>query len=143
MPNRTLLLRSLSLRRIQTALVVLIRCVSGNEYGGQLQRYVSSIDHLMPFARRHPQSHIFLDRSFLAIMFTNPLARNDVDQFRAIVNVIIRLTTLRQNSVAEREFLYTFFVGCEKYFDMTFVWSRNFNTLLLPSLDCFQVTSFR
>src|ERR1700754_4176570 len=97
----------------------------------------------MPFAFRHPKRNDFLYRSLFALMLANPFAGNDIDQLRAIMHVVVSAAALWKYGVAEGKFLDAFFVWCEKYFNLPPVRSRDLDTLLLPSLHCFQVTSFR
>ena len=74
MPRRTLLLGSLSLRRIQTALVILGRFICRNKYGGEFEWYLAGVDYLVPLPRRDPERYILLHFSFLAIVLTNSFA---------------------------------------------------------------------
>src|SRR3954471_8218077 len=56
------------------------------------------------------------------------------------MDVVVGSPALRKDGVAKRELLNTFFIWREKHLDLPTIGSWNFNSLLFPSLDCFQAT---
>jgi hypothetical protein len=64
----------------------------------------------------------------------------DIDQFRAVVAVVISATVGRKDGMTEGDFLDTFLIWSEQHLNLTPKGSRNLDPLFFPSLNYFQVT---
>jgi hypothetical protein len=94
----------------------------------------------MVLTRWQPERNIFLDRSFCAVVHAYPVAGDDINQLRPIMNMVIRSPARRQNRVAESEFLDSFFVRSKEYLDSARVRRWNLYSGFFPSSHDFQVS---
>lgn len=139
MPSRILALDSRR-SRIQTTRVVLACRVRGDKDGRQLQRLISGIDHLVMLALQNPKGCVFLHDRLFSLMHADAGAGDDINQFRAIVDVVIGPSLRRKDGMAERKLLNSFLVWGEQHLYLALKWSRNFNSFFFRCLDDFQST---
>src|ERR1019366_1194357 len=139
MPTRMavplLLGRLHGLRGIQAALVVVRRLVRRDEDRSEFDWQIARVDDLVLLARRHPHGHVFFDRGFDAIVHADTFARDDENQFRTVMGVVIGAPLRGQDGMAEGKLFDALLVWCEQNLDAPLVWCRDLNALFFPSLD--------
>ncbi len=96
----------------------------------------------MILALRNPKGRVFLHYRFFSVVNADAGTGDDIDQFRAIVDVIVGPSLWRKDGMTESELLNPFFVWSEQNFYLTLKRSRNFNSFFFRCLDDFQSISF-
>src|SRR5579871_2761132 len=139
MPSRILALSGFSPCCIQAALVILARGISRDKNGCQLQWLLSSIDQLVMFALGHPKCGVFEHNCLLALMNADASAGHDIDQFRTVMDVIVRAPIRREDGMAEGELFDPFLVRSEQYLNLPLKRSWNFDSFFFRGLDDFQL----